>query len=506
MGEDRAASEGEQASVVVPTPRKPRVEQWRVRLLLLGQVIAGIGVLGAVVNGLGSALNSWSFWHGRNPVAQTTAVQQLPTATSSPPPRAVQSGQGAVPALSLVVIPFENESADQSQQWFVDSITRDVTAGLSHLEGSFVIAWPSAAKLRHQNLTPQEIGADLSVRYLVTGAVQRNGSHVRITANLVDTRTGREIWNQRFEADGNDVPSVQDEITARIAFATRTRLLQVESKRVASNKEGLRVTDLVMQCDSLHWTFKSRDELMKARQLCEQAIALDPSNAQAWAGVSGTYGLALSRGWYDNFDEARRKLDESAVKAITLDPDNAAAHNTRGQAYALHNEPVMAQLEYKRVLELDSNYVRSWGNLAQLALLLGHPEDAPKYVAQALSRSPHDPSSFIWLNFRGIAYYMLGDYAAAERDARDGIALNPLDTFSRLLLIAIMSVSGRDDEARSAAIAFRQLIPDVSIESLKIREKGRQYWREDNPRLGAMFDRAYAVLGHIDAERAKSER
>lgn len=260
-----------------------------------------------------------------------------------------------------------------------------------------------------------------------------------------------------------------------------------------------------MQCESLVWSFTFRDELLRARRLCEAAIALDPTNARAWAGVSGTFALALSRGWYDKRDEVLRDLEESASKAVALDPDSATAHNARGQAYGLHNEPAMAQVEYKRVLELDSNYVRSWGNLAEIALLLGHPEDAPKYAAQALSRSPHDPSAFIWLNFRGIGYYMLGDYAAAERDARDGIALNPLDVFNRLLLVAVLSVSGRSDEARSAAIASKRLIPGVTIEMLKDREKGRQYWREDNLRLGEMFDRAYTVLEQVDADWKKSE-
>lgn len=230
MGEDRTRSEGEQTSVTVPKNSKPRVEQWRGRLALIGQIIAGIGVLGAVISGLVSTINTWSFWNKPNSTmtAQMTGAQELRATSDRQAAHSAQSDQQLVPPLSLVVVPFENESVDQSQQWFVDSITRDVTTGLSQVEGSFVIAWASAVKLRQQNLTPQQIGTDLSVRYLVTGAVRRSDTHVSITASLVNTQTSRELWSQRFEADGNDISSIRDEIASKIAFATRTRLLQVE--------------------------------------------------------------------------------------------------------------------------------------------------------------------------------------------------------------------------------------------------------------------------------------
>jgi adenylate cyclase len=101
--------------------------------------------------------------------------------------------------LSMVVLPFKNLSNEPEQEYFVEGITDDLTADLSRIEDSFVIA-PSTAGA-YKDVDPKRVGRELGVRYLLDGSVRRTGSTVRINARLIDTRTGAEIWSERFDGD-----------------------------------------------------------------------------------------------------------------------------------------------------------------------------------------------------------------------------------------------------------------------------------------------------------------
>jgi TolB-like protein len=241
-----------------PTPHHGRADRWRLRGLLIGEIIAGIGAIGAVLTGVEHALHLWSGSEGPALAAAPPAHAALLTPAAS---MVQNAGEDNMSASSLVVLPFDNDNPDHAQQWFVDAVTRDLTSELSQLEGSFVIDWSSARRLRKADLDTREIGARFSVRYLVTGSVGRDANGITVTASLVEARTGRELWSERFNAEGGDVASIENTITSRIAFATRTHLLQVASQRsAAKSPQDVRVSDLDMQCEAGFWNFTSKDE------------------------------------------------------------------------------------------------------------------------------------------------------------------------------------------------------------------------------------------------------
>jgi tetratricopeptide (TPR) repeat protein len=210
-------------------------------------------------------------------------------------------------------------------------------------------------------------------------------------------------------------------------------------------------------------------------------------------------------GVYHDLGEAVRTEKDAAEKAVSLDPESPAAHNMVGLLYAHDNQPLMAVHEFKEVLRLDPNYVKAWGNIAGQALNLQQPEQSPGYAQQALLRSPNDPSAFIGCCYSGMGYYMLGRFEEAKHDAQRGLALNPRDVFNRLLLIAAPDAAGEANESMAAARDFQATFPGVTIQQLREREKGRPIWRVDNPRIGELFDRAYAMLAKIGVQEAASD-
>ena len=131
--------------------------------------------------------------------------------------------------LSMVVLPFKNLSNEPEQEYFAEGITDDLTADLSRIGDSFVIA-PSTART-YKDADPKRVGQELGVYYLLDGSVRRTGSTVRINARLIDTRTGAEIWSDRFDGDWTKSMQLQDIITGRLARRLDLELINQESRR-----------------------------------------------------------------------------------------------------------------------------------------------------------------------------------------------------------------------------------------------------------------------------------
>jgi len=149
-----------------------------------------------------------------------TAIAAAPTATSQP---------FVAPRLSIVVLPFANLTNDPGQQYFADGVTEDLTTDLSRIAGMFVIARNTAFTYRDKPIDTKQIGRELGVRYALEGSVQRSGSRLRITAQLIDAETGGHLWAERFDRDTGDLFALQNEITGRIAAALSLEMVSAEA-------------------------------------------------------------------------------------------------------------------------------------------------------------------------------------------------------------------------------------------------------------------------------------
>ena len=148
--------------------------------------------------------------------------------------------------LSIVVLPFANLSGDPAQDYFADGVTENLTTDLSRIRGSFVIARNTAFTFKGKSVDAKEIGKELGVRYVLEGSVQREGTRVRVNAQLIDAESGAHLWAERFDEDASDVFKLQDQIVARLANSLGNELVKAEAT------EGARSTnpdanDLVMR-------------------------------------------------------------------------------------------------------------------------------------------------------------------------------------------------------------------------------------------------------------------
>ena len=154
-------------------------------------------------------------------------------------PAAVASKAPAEAArLSIVVLPFTNLSNDPAQDYFADGVTENLTTELSRLHNSFVIARNTAFTFKGKTLDAKAIGKALGVRYVLEGSVQRDGTRVRVNAQLIDAESGAHLWADRFEDDVADLFKLQDEVVARLARTLQVELLNTEAQRSLHDHPG----------------------------------------------------------------------------------------------------------------------------------------------------------------------------------------------------------------------------------------------------------------------------
>ena len=380
---------------------------------------------------------------------------------SGSPLRTAPSEAGP-PRLSIIVLPFANIGGDSEQDYFVDGVTESLTTDLSRIRGSFVIARNTAFTYRGKAFDVTQIGRELNVRYALEGSVQRSGNRMRINAQLIDTQSGSHLWAERFERPVTDLFEMQDEIVARIANTLNAQLIAAEARRAerAPTPDSL---DLYFQGEA--WVNKgvTFENLTKARAFFERALALDPANVDAIAGmaqVEANFAISLSTD-----DKAARfaAAEASATKALSLAPDHALAHLTLGMVLGFTNRAIQGIAEYERALALDRNMAGAHSLIGQNKLFIGRAEESEAHVLEALRLSPRDPWAYIWLLTAGFAACLLGRNEEAASWFRRSIEANRNFALCHFIYGTVLANIGRMDEARSELAAGLALDPGFTI-------------------------------------------
>src|SRR5690348_14838653 len=226
--------------------------------------------------------------------------------------------------VSICVLQFQNMSGDAEQEYFSDGISEDITTDLSKVSALEVIARNTAFTFKGQSVNVCDVARKLGVTHVLEGSVRKVGDRVRITAQLIDGRSGGHVWADRFDRDLTDIFTIQDEITKEIVRALKLKLLPEEKKAIeqrgTSSPEAYNLYLMARQywLTGNHGDFRREERVMR---ICGRAVEVDPYYAQAWALLA----IAQSSLHY-NFD---REVDDgfaAAHSALSIDP-------TVGEAY-----------------------------------------------------------------------------------------------------------------------------------------------------------------------------
>jgi TolB-like protein/class 3 adenylate cyclase/Flp pilus assembly protein TadD len=381
--------------------------------------------------------------------------------------------------VSIAVLPFDNLSADQTQDYFVEGITEEMILALGRFSDLSVIAREAVQQYKGKGMNPGELSRDLGVRYALQGSVRRDGERVRVTATLIDARTGVQLWADRYDGEVGDVFAVQDDITQKVVGTLAIKLTDIERQRsLARPPENLQAYDYAQRAWN-HYRAGTRADIRDARKLFEQAIALDPDYAQAYVGLATTRVVTVSSGWTEQTAEALAEAERLARKALSLDSSSAAAHATLAEVYLHRQQYDLARAEDEQAIALNPN--DAWSHAARGGVLVyaGEPEEAVRSFEIALRL---DPSlSIVGAYPAGWAYYLVGRYEDGVRVMERQAQQFPSDFFVHAALAASYAQLGRKEDAARAVTSVLRSWPFFHVDTFVAqfrRMKDREAIRE----------------------------
>ncbi|HSV02401.1 MAG TPA: winged helix-turn-helix domain-containing protein [Phenylobacterium sp.] len=377
-------------------------------------------------------------------------VEPLPAAPRPPPQEDVpaeprQSGP------SLAVLPFAVLGAAGPSAWIAEALPHDLITALSRFRWLFVIARGSSFHFRGPEATLETVREALKVRYCLSGAVEIHGSAMGVSTELSDTRDGRVLWSERFEAPQAAVHEIRQQVTQAVIGALELQIPLNEARRAQlSAPESLDAWSAYHL--GLHHMYRfNREGTARAAALFEQAIALEPSFARAHAGLSFAQFETAFLSFTDDATRATALAKRAAEAALERDALDPFCNLVMGRAFWLTGELEASLPWIERAIRLNPNYAQAKYARGWSETLLGKADAGRASAEAALALSPLDPLAYGMLGVRALSHMVLDEPAQAaewgEQAARAPGA-HPL-----IEMIAAVGHAMNGEAARAAAWA-----------------------------------------------------
>jgi serine/threonine protein kinase/Tfp pilus assembly protein PilF len=306
---------------------------------------------------------------------------------------------------SVAVMYFENLSSDKEDEYFRDGMTEDIITEISKIRELRVFPRAAVLAFRDKTVTGPEVGRDLNALYVLTGSVRRAGNRLRITAQLIETRTGHSVWAERYDRQIEDVFAIQDEIAQAIARALKVVLTEKEKQEIKKAPTAdVQAYDYYLRGRQFFHQLR-RKGFEYARQMFARAIVIDPGYARAYAGVADCSSFLYM--YWDTTDDNLREADRASRKAVELESESGEAHASRGLAVSLSKNFEEAAKEFETAIRLDPKLFEAHYFYARACFQQGNMEKAARLFEH------YQAPTLLGTSYRG-----LGRIAEAEAAAR----------------------------------------------------------------------------------------
>jgi adenylate cyclase len=453
-----------------------------------------------------------------------SSVTDLAGGAADPSPRE------AFREVSICVLPFQNMSGDTEQEYFSDGISEDITTDLSKVSALEVIARNTAFTFKGQSVNVCEVARKLGVSHVLEGSVRKVGNQVRITAQLIDGRSGGHLWADRFDRDLTDIFTIQDEISKAIVRALRIRLLPEEKKAIekrgTSNAEAYNLYLLARQ----YWVTGNHGDMRREERvmrICGRAVELDPYYAQAWALLAIAQS-SLRYGFSQQVDDGyaaahtaiaidptiaeahlpmfkrlqeRRMFDAAAAEmetAIRLGPESWEVNKEAGRFYLNQRDVPTATRHYEKAVELMEGDFHAWAMLATCYHASGDSqkvrEAAKRMVTEAQAAVQQDPSNGAALGILAGGHALLGEKEKTREAIERALLVDPDNLTMRYNFSCILAGYLGDKEAALKMLQMTFSVAGESIIRVADADTDLDAIRDD-PRFQAMLVQAKQRLG-----------
>jgi TolB-like protein/DNA-binding SARP family transcriptional activator len=362
----------------------------------------------------------------------------------------------------VAVLPFDNIADDAASRRLADGLTEDVITDLARFPEFGVIASNSTEIYQGKPVDARAIGAALQVDFVVDGSIQRDGERIRITAQLVDTKSGENLWSERWDRPDEDIFSVQAEISDQIAnrLGGGAGVVQETGRIAAHRKPPGNLTAYELYLLGTEETEQlNRADVEKAIELLTRAVELDPGLARAWVELYHAHSTLAAFGVEP--EKNRRVANDAAERSVRLDPGDAEAHAVLAKSLGLRNDLVRAEAEFDIALSLAPNAAEILTFYSSWASTFGKPERGAEIVDQVIRLNPDYPT---WNAYHfSYAYFMAGRYEDALR-TMDRLTLDHYLRHQWVLRPSALAAEGRTEEAKTWVQKALERHPDLTIE------------------------------------------
>jgi TolB-like protein/DNA-binding winged helix-turn-helix (wHTH) protein len=353
---------------------------------------------------------------------------------------------------SIAVLPLENLSGNPGQEYFSDGMTDELIGEIARIASLRVISRTSVMRYKGgARKSLPEIAHELNVDAILEGTVVQVGPKVRITAQLIRAYDDRHLWSEKYERDLSDILGLQSEVARAVAHQIEIKLTPQEQTSLTRTR-SVNPEAYEAFLKGNFFLYKGIPGVNKSMELFKQAIQLDPSRAEAYAGLAealcytGIYGLRPSA---ETYPEARA----AALKALELDESNAGAHNALADTKQGYDWNLAgAEVEFKRALQLNPSHLltRLW--YGECLTRMGRYDDALAESGRALALDPVSPISH---GNRGMLFFRARRYDEAIRASQEALDLDP--NFINALWWQGLSYAGKRDFPKSIACLTKAL-------------------------------------------------
>jgi TolB-like protein len=363
---------------------------------------------------------------------------------------------------SIAVLPFKNLSGDSEQEYFSDGITEDIIAALSKYRSLGVIARNSSFAFKGAGGDVRQVGLTLGAEYLVEGSVRKLGQRVRITAQLVETEAGRQLWAERYDRDLQDLFALQDEITTTIAARVEPEIGAAERLRVERKAvPALHAWDF-FRLGTKHFYKSTAADNLEAQRLFRRAIELDPNLAEAYGYLC--YAIVLSMIYFDA-EPSSEQLNEAVGigrKAVELDEKDGLLRFMYGRALLANKAYGDALAELETAVELNPCLAVTYCGLGDSLAYEGRIREAIPYFQKAIDLSPHDPLRWAFYSYRALAHIFAGQFDLADEWAQRACRVPNAHYWAFAHRVSALGYLHRPDELVGALRELLQRKPSFS--------------------------------------------
>lgn len=365
----------------------------------------------------------------------------------------------------ILVLPFVNMNGKADQEYFSDGITENVITDLSHLSALRVMARNTSFRLKNQMVDPIKIGKELGIAYLLQGSVQKSSNNIRISAQLIDTKNGFQVWAEKYDRKLIEIFEVQDDVTQQIVNALAVNLTTQEKAALDhSPTNNLEAYDQFMLGQRLY-TERTKEANTRAQDAYRKSIHLDENYPRPYGGLAVAKIRGVNANWSDSPQADLDRALELAVKATSLKNSAQHAYWALGFVHLYRREYPQAIKAVEQSIKIAPSYADGYGLLSLIENTLGNGEKALELINKGVSLNPYYTYDYPY-NI-GRAYYAMGQYELAEKYLLQALERNENAVPPRLFLSVSYLELGRQEDAEWEVEQVMNINNKISIKHLK---------------------------------------